>query len=184
MTLSQVRRVLAKNCRLAERTQRADGWRDARYPSNEERISKGWCNGAVGIGLAYYSLSRSVDQPWILDGLRLARTQVFASVPEPVDGLCCGECGKVDYLFTMAEIEKQPKLKKNARNRIDTMMSNARIRGPYRPMYAVAVDPGMFGIFQGIAGTGYTLLRCVNRGLPSFLDLTKDAEPPYEHRLS
>jgi lantibiotic modifying enzyme len=125
-----------------------------------------------------------LDEPWIRDGLRLARTQVLASAPEPVDGLCCGECGEVGYLFTMAEIEKQPKLIQNARNRIDTMMSTARIRGSYRPMYAAAVDPGMFGIFQGIAGIGYTLLRCVNRGLPSILDFTEDEEPPYEHRLS
>lgn len=87
-----------------------------------------------------------------------------------VDHLCCGHLGRIDVLLTAGQKLSRPELSQLARERAAWVVIRARRLGAYR-LFA-NLPPRVFcpGLFQGVAGIGYELLRLANpEALPSVL---------------
>ncbi len=112
-----------------------------------------WCHGTTGMGFAR------------LDALedRNARSTVesaIRSTPRPeapeADGLCCGRLGRADFLFSAGLRLGRQNLCDAAQAICRESMAGALTTG----RYATGADEGFRpGLFQGVSGIGYQLLR-------------------------
>lgn len=122
-----------------------------------------WCHGAPGIGL-----SRAASLPWLdTPAMRqdiaqaLSVTQrAFQSIPTPNRFLCCGDMGRIESLFTMARFSGQPELEDLARQHASKLIQQATDPDGYRSALGqAAYQVYAPGLFVGICGVGYQLLR-------------------------
>ena len=75
----------------------------------------------------------------------------------PLDHLCCGNLGRTDFLLTAGLRLGRPELTRLARDRAATVLARSEARGGFAWLSGDdSVNPGLF---QGIAGIGYQLLR-------------------------
>jgi type 2 lantibiotic biosynthesis protein LanM len=126
-----------------------------------------WCHGAAGIGLA--RIASLPDSGSALDAdLELAIRAVAATGLHPVDHLCCGNAGRIDFLLEASLAQSRPDLLDEARRRATTMIERAsRHRAYTLTMESSEQDLVRPGLFRGLSGIGYTLLRAADpRALP------------------
>jgi type 2 lantibiotic biosynthesis protein LanM len=133
----------------------------------EESFWCRWCHGALGIGLAWHE-----QQSDVISGLETASFVKRASQgavenpTRPADTLCCGNFGNVDYLIEVAQDDEQ--LRSLAGSRAAWLIAESRRRGHYE--FGGAVDEANLGLFPGISGIGYVILRALSpEDLPSLL---------------
>jgi len=128
-----------------------------------------WCHGAPGVLLARLECGLVVDPvSWRRDVDR-AIAELTTAAPAPFDQCCCGNAGRLDILQLAADRLGQPALRDRALHLADAMIDAARERGWYACIgeHGAVQSPGLF---QGLAGIGYTLLRLAKPSeLPSFL---------------
>ena len=118
-----------------------------------------WCHGAPGIGLARVGGLPVLDTASIRRDIEVAlqtTQQIGAGGP---DHLCCGTCGRAEFLLTAARRLDRPELADGARRTVGQMFARAEQRegfffGSVLPRWVVRPD-----LFYGTAGIGYTLLR-------------------------
>ena len=144
-----------------------------------------WCHGAGGIGLARIGTLRR----WPIDPAEHAagptvknwrdelRTDIRRAVdcverawPYFSDTLCCGNLGNIELLNEAARCfagEERPNLRDEASRRIMAIVTAADVRGDY--LWHVGDRRFNLGLFRGLAGIGYTLLRQLDRDLPNVL---------------
>lgn len=137
-------------------------WPDLRSaPPEMPHRMVGWCHGAPGIGLARLAGLPMVDTPAIRAEIEaaLATTQRFHI--QDLDQLCCGNLGRAEFLLAAATALKRPSLGILAQQQTAQIVGRAEQQGGYRlnPMLQPAGDCYEPGLFQGLAGIGYTLLR-------------------------
>lgn len=129
-----------------------------------------WCHGAPGIGLARVA---GLD---ILDGEELRRdiatalhtTQHFGM--QDVDHLCCGNLGRVDFLLIASRALARPELREAAAEKAAWVVHRAGEQGAYQLLPDFRMRHFNPGLFQGLAGVGYELLRLTDaEDLPSVL---------------
>jgi lantibiotic modifying enzyme len=85
------------------------------------------------------------------------------------DVLCCGAMGRIDLLVSASRALGRPELRDDARTIAAESMRSATGCGSYELDLPVELAPGLF---QGIAGIGYELLRMVDPdAIPSVLQL-------------
>ncbi|MEZ4272366.1 MAG: type 2 lanthipeptide synthetase LanM family protein, partial [Myxococcota bacterium] len=173
--------ALARLCRCTD-DQRQERWLNAARdllratPSSppapnaaatEHDAALGICTGACGETLARLGVQECVDD-----------VEAFRFIPEAwleeghqasFDHLCCGNAGIADTLLEVGRRGQRSEYVDKAALRVSTMLSRAATPASYRLMLA----PGCqrFGLFDGLAGIGFGLLRHCDSTLPCVLVL-------------
>jgi lantibiotic modifying enzyme len=127
-----------------------------------------WCHGAVGIGLARLGCRELIDDAEIAAEIETAITTTCDAAMSPLDHLCCGNFGRLDFLLTAGlQLDRSP-LVGFARERAAKRANRAVSEGGF--VWRIGDDRLNPGLFQGIAGIGYQLLRFQDpASLPSIL---------------
>jgi lantibiotic modifying enzyme len=136
-----------------------------------------WCHGAPGIGLARLATARRIGANAALDA-KLGGTRVAADIdnavesvkqawPGQLDTLCCGTLGGIEFLCEAADRVGAREISELAARRLAAVLASAAATGDYR--WNSGKRQFNLGLFRGLAGVGYTLLRRVDRSLPNVL---------------
>ncbi|HWA89086.1 MAG TPA: type 2 lanthipeptide synthetase LanM family protein [Rhizomicrobium sp.] len=132
----------------------ARNWPDFRL--TDPAFAMSWCHGAPGIGLARLGgLPVCGNDAGIENALAAAQ----AAALHEVDHLCCGNLGVAETLLVGGLRLHRPSLIEAARRRAARVLARADDEGGYRLFANVAGDLYHPGLFQGVAGVGYGLLR-------------------------
>ena len=136
-----------------------------------------WCHGAPGIGLARLATTRRIATNATLkaklDGKRLAAdvgkavAGVTRAWPGQLDTLCCGTLGSIEFLCEAADGMGEREIGELASRRLAAVLAAAAARGDYR--WNSGKRQFNLGLFRGLAGVGYTLLRRIDSSLPNIL---------------
>lgn len=144
----------------------AGGWPDFRFPAaaGKPPCSTMWCHGAPGIGLVRLALAGSCDDPLLRDEVETALAATLAYGLQPVDGLCCGNFGRIDFLVEAARLLDRPDLHDMAAAAAAARLALRQTGGGFLLDGNDAPDQLKPSLFTGIAGIGYTLLRLADPG--------------------
>jgi type 2 lantibiotic biosynthesis protein LanM len=128
-----------------------------------------WCHGAPGIGLSRIATARRgrLDADVLMADIRKALAGVERGWPHPVDTLCCGTLGSIEFLCEAGDALVRPDLRDLASRRLLSVLETAKSNGDYR--WNTGNRRFNLGLFRGLAGIGYTLLRQVDGSLPNVL---------------
>jgi len=136
-----------------------------------------WCHGAVGVGLARIATikprasevapSVKLDADVLIADIRNALQCVERRWPGSVDTLCCGTLGSVEFLHEAGGVLGRDDLRQLAARRLTEVLENAALAGEYK--LSMGKSKFNLGLFRGLAGVGYTLLRRVDGSLPNVL---------------
>jgi lantibiotic modifying enzyme len=99
--------------------------------------------------------------------VRNALVGVEQSWPTEIDTLCCGTLGSVEFLCEAGDALGRPDIRQIAARRLAAVVQAARSTGDYR--WNSGKRRFNLGLFRGLAGVGYTLLRQRDDGLPNVL---------------
>lgn len=127
-----------------------------------------WCHGAAGIGLARAATAKwgaAAAQP--LADLCNAVAGAERAAPMPVDTLCCGTLGGIEFFCEAANLLGRSDLRDLAARRLKAVLDRAGAAGDYR--WNSGKRQFNLGLFRGLAGVGYTLLRRTDAALPNVL---------------
>jgi type 2 lantibiotic biosynthesis protein LanM len=116
-----------------------------------------WCHGAAGIGLARLASRALLGDPAVDDEVRAAVSATLTWAADGPDHYCCGTLGRIETLFVAARAESDARLGAEAEARLDAVIAAAERRGAYR--WIQGPDAENLGLFQGLAGVGYQILR-------------------------
>ena len=129
-----------------------------------------WCHGATGIGLARLGISKRRGALTEQADIENAVAGVQLNVPTPVDTLCCGTLGGIEFLCEAGGALERGDLRDTAAQRLLAVVERAGATGDYR--WNNGKRQFNLGLFRGLAGVGYTLLRQAaepNTPLPNVL---------------
>ncbi|MBM3537485.1 MAG: type 2 lantipeptide synthetase LanM [Alphaproteobacteria bacterium] len=128
-----------------------------------------WCHGAGGIGLARLGMQRFGDRNIeIARDIDIAVATVRRGPPSPIDTWCCGNLGNIETLAEAARALGDSELDDEASRRTYEILATARRTGSFG--WNAAGDAENLGLFRGLAGVGYSLLRRAAPGqLPNVL---------------
>jgi type 2 lantibiotic biosynthesis protein LanM len=143
-------------------------WPDLRHTGTPGWACR-WCHGAPGIGMARAAmLKRGAAQPALLRAdIGEALEGVERGWPQELDTLCCGTLGSVEFFCEAGEALDRPDIRAIAGERLAAVLTAAASAGDYR--WNSGKRQFNLGLFRGIAGVGYTLLRQVDDTLPNVL---------------
>jgi type 2 lantibiotic biosynthesis protein LanM len=146
-----------------------NNWPDFRIKSSKDGFTClcSWCHGAPGIGLARVGGLDILDTPEIRRDIEAAIKTTKQQKLGQLDHLCCGNLGRVEFLFTAAQKLSQPQLLETAREQAAQVLARAKHRRSFAYASSLSFNPGFF---QGASGIGYELLRLAYPNqLPSVL---------------
>lgn len=128
-----------------------------------------WCHGACGIGLARVGMLKQggpLAEQLVSDihNALVAATQAW---PNPTDALCCGTFGSIEFLGEAGRLLKRSDLSDLATRNLAAVMETSAAAGGYR--WNTGSSRSNLGLFRGLAGAGYTILRKVDSSLPNIL---------------
>lgn len=128
-----------------------------------------WCQGATGIGLARAAtLSRgSLDATALRADVERALKGAEHEWPGTEDTLCCGTLGGIEFLCEASSALGRTDLRDLASRRLMALVQTAASNGDYR--WSAGSKRYNLGLFRGLAGVGYTLLRRVDASLPNVI---------------
>lgn len=147
------------------------GWPDRRF--EDPPVVASWCHGAAGIGLARLGL---LELPLPSEAHDLARRDLNRAAAAVLAGetvldhLCCGRAGEIDFLVALAQATGDPAALARARELAGELAGRIEASAPLRfrtPDATAGIS--VCGLYQGVAGVGYALLRAAEPGLPSVL---------------
>lgn len=143
-------------------------WRDRRFEA--ATFTSAWCHGAPGVLISRQTLRAAarcrpaeleLDEPLAQDLARAAaRTRAF--VDRSLHAACCGEAGRVEALALLGDAPA-------ARARAEALAAAAAADGAWSLALQPPQAPSTPGLYQGLAGVGWALLRAAPGGdrLPS-----------------
>jgi len=151
-------------------------WPDLRVPGQPVWPCQ-WCHGAPGIGLARLAIGRRIGANAALDA-KLGGTLVATDInnalesvkqawPGQLDTLCCGTLGGIEFLCEAADRAGAGEINELAARRLAAVLNSAAATGDYR--WNSGKRQFNLGLFRGLAGVGYTVLRRIDRSLPNVL---------------
>jgi len=136
-----------------------------------------WCHGASGVGLARIAMIKQrvsrfepnakLDADILIADIRNALECVDRHWPGSVDTLCCGTLGNIEFIHEAGCVLGRNELRELAAQRSMAVMENAMLTGQYR--WDASKNKFNLGLFRGLAGVGYTLLRRIDGSLPNIL---------------
>ena len=162
----------AQECLAYERSCYNEGalnWPDLRNGKEGVAWPSQWCHGAIGIGLARIATRRisKMQADAVVDDIKNATQNATANWPQHVDTLCCGTLGTIDFLAEAGQLLGQPTLSDLSDQRLAQVIATRHEQGDY------AWNAGGFGfnlgLFRGLSGVGYTILRKLDPQLPNVL---------------
>ncbi|HEY2534272.1 MAG TPA: type 2 lanthipeptide synthetase LanM family protein [Xanthobacteraceae bacterium] len=143
-------------------------WPDFRGESGPSWACR-WCHGAPGIGLARLATAKrgGMDpRPLETDALN-AVDGARRCWPGQLDTLCCGTLGSVELFCEAGRSLDRHDLRDLAAQCLLAVLQRAASTGDYR--WNSGKEQFNLGLFRGLAGVGYTLLRQVDASLPNVL---------------
>ncbi len=128
-----------------------------------------WCHGAIGIGIARAASSRvnKAKVYTIISDINHAVQNTTANWPQHVDTLCCGTLGTIEFLGEASELLNQPALLHLSDQRLAQIIANRHEQGDYA--WNAGGTAFNLGLFRGLSGVGYTILRKLDPQLPNVL---------------
>jgi len=144
------------------------GWADLRGIADSAWPCK-WCYGSAGIGLARIAMTKHAGEPLELRARDISRALdgVQDAWPATTDTLCCGTLGSIEFLAEAGDVLDRGELRDLAVARLLTIVETRGAAGDYR--WSGGTSQFNLGLFRGIAGVGYTLLRAAAPSLPNVL---------------
>jgi type 2 lantibiotic biosynthesis protein LanM len=136
-------------------------WPDFRWSPDHPSFffADGWCHGGPGVALGRLGGLDVLDTPQvradIAAGLALARN----SGGHRMDHLCCGNTGRLGILFEAGRRLGDERVLEHAYGSLGRVVRRAEARGEYRLWHQTTGCVSMPGLFQGLSGIGYLLLR-------------------------
>jgi type 2 lantibiotic biosynthesis protein LanM len=133
-------------------------WPDFRQQQtkNHPKCMCSWCHGASGIGLARVAALDILDSPEIRQDIEAAINTTLNYRLSDIDHLCCGNMGRLEFLFTAGRKLNRPELIDSAMKLASQVVAHAEQKGHYGYGLILDFHPGFF---QGASGIGYELLR-------------------------
>jgi type 2 lantibiotic biosynthesis protein LanM len=128
-----------------------------------------WAQGAAGIGLARLGCLSMVDTPELRQEIESALALTEESGIWGVDSLCWGNFGRLELLLVAAERFDRPQLRQLTEVAIAEVLQQADDRGRFEVCPDRTYPSQVPGLFTGLAGIGYQLLRMQNPRLSSVL---------------
>ncbi len=152
----------------------AGNWPDLRFPPEPETgrppCSMMWCHGAPGIGVARLAMLDLHADPQFLEEVDAAIAATLGNGVGPIDHLCCGNFGRLDFLAEAGRVLDRPMLQAQASAIALARLARWRDTGSFALDVNDAPDALKPGLFSGLAGIGYSLLRLAVPGrLPTVL---------------
>jgi class II lanthipeptide synthase len=153
-------------------------WPDLRLPGQPVWPCQ-WCHGSPGIGLARLATARRISDNAALGGklgavvadIDNAVASVKRAWPGQLDTLCCGTLGGIEFLCEAAgrtaDRTGAGEIGELAAQRLAAVIASAASTGDYR--WNSGKRQFNLGLFRGLAGVGYTVLRRLDRSLPNVL---------------
>jgi type 2 lantibiotic biosynthesis protein LanM len=130
-----------------------------------------WCHGALGIGLARLATAKrgiaNRDAKPLAADIGNAVEGAERNAPTPVDTLCCGALGGIEFFCEAGNALNRDDLRALAAQRLMTVLQRAAATGDYR--WNSGKRQFNLGLFRGLSGVGYTLLRQIDPSLPNVL---------------
>jgi len=128
-----------------------------------------WCHGAPGIGLARIAMSRlrGTGDARLAADIENAVEGVTQGRATAVDTLCCGALGGVEFFCEAGDALGRDDLRALAAQQLTAVLQTAAAAGDYR--WNSGKGRFNLGMFRGLAGVGYTVLRRVDGALPNVL---------------
>lgn len=120
------------------------------------------CSGVPGLGLSRAGMLPILQDNQTLNQLKIAIDYTLNNPLTLNDQLCCGNSGRIDFLVEAAQRINQTELLAEAKRRLGWMLQRKERCNHYFIDCAdskAVVNPSLF---QGLAGIGYVLLRCIN----------------------
>jgi lantibiotic modifying enzyme len=144
-------------------------WSDLRSANKGALLPSQWCHGAVGIGLARIASSHAnqSQQVALTQDIRHAVENTMVKWPQVVDTLCCGTLGSIEFLAEASQFLKQPTLGHLSTQRLAQIIANRNEQGDYA--WNTGGAAFNLGLFRGLSGVGYTILRKLSPELPNLL---------------
>jgi lantibiotic modifying enzyme len=99
--------------------------------------------------------------------IRNALAGVEQTSPLQIDTLCCGTLGSIEFFCEAADTLERGDLRDLAARRLMTVLERAAATGDYR--WNSGKRQFNLGLFRGLAGVGYTLLRQIDAALPNII---------------
>lgn len=157
-----------------------------------------WCHGAGGIGLARLGMMKhllgapavpahsTLSLSSVIEkDIRSAVRAVEVAYPYPFDTLCCGNLGNIELIteasrsqtakasdggmstINLFDATEKGRMANEGSRRMAAIISAAEQRGDY--LWDVGDKRFNLGLFRGVSGVGYSLLRLTNPSLPNLL---------------
>jgi type 2 lantibiotic biosynthesis protein LanM len=128
-----------------------------------------WCRGAPGVGLARIATIQCgmVEAGILRADIGNALAGAERGWPRPIDTLCCGTLGSIEFFSEAGAALDRPELRDRAAQRLAAIVASAAANGDYR--WNTGRRDFNVGLYRGLAGVGYTLLRQVDESLPNVL---------------
>ncbi|HEY1980694.1 MAG TPA: type 2 lanthipeptide synthetase LanM family protein, partial [Xanthobacteraceae bacterium] len=128
-----------------------------------------WCHGATGIGLARFAAAKrgAPDGKSLIADLRNAVDGVEHGIGLPVDTLCCGTLGTIEFFCEAGAALERDDLRLLAARRLKAVIDGAAAAGDYR--WNSGQSRFNLGLFRGLSGVGYTLLRQADPSLSNVI---------------
>ncbi|MCH9648186.1 MAG: type 2 lantipeptide synthetase LanM [Deltaproteobacteria bacterium] len=141
-------------------SQRLGNWPvvGARRKDGRPLFMVAWCNGAAGIGLARLETWKALEDPQSRSEAQAALATVRRALPAATDHLCCGNLGRLELLFQAGLDGAGEGLQRAALLSLGGGLQRAQEEGGFR----LDASPDSLyhpGLFRGLAGIGYSLLR-------------------------
>jgi lantibiotic modifying enzyme len=158
----------------------------ARAAEGNPSFMAGWCSGAPGVGLARIAMlaaggeaveagKAGSDGEAGAGGDKEYRRRMAQDVENAVefaracpmeahDHVCCGNAGRIDFLIEASLLLDRPDLLEEARRKAGAVIARKRRNGHYLLHAGEGRALSNPSFFQGIAGVGYTFLRCAAPG--------------------
>jgi type 2 lantibiotic biosynthesis protein LanM len=152
-----------------------EDWVDLREPSRPANTVQ-WCHGPAGIGLSRALIARYLPNDVLTNDVARAVHMTLAGKSKS-DCLCHGTLGNADCCSIAGEELRNPAWADAAKAYAGRAIQEAHARGYWRSGVP-GHDTGRHGLFMGMAGIGYALLRLARPDIvPSVLYLESPKVP-------
>jgi len=140
-------------------SEEAQNWPNLLAPAGNGSFAfwNSWCHGAPGIGLARLGSRSCLDPDAYNRDLAVALEKAGDQQLTNVDGLCCGNLGRIELLIEASSHLGRPELLSHARQIGSSVLHRADSNG----RFMVGIPNGIYvpSLHQGMAGVGYQFLR-------------------------
>jgi lantibiotic modifying enzyme len=119
-----------------------------------------WCHGATGIGLARLGILPIWKDSAIRDEISIAVAKSKETPLKGTDDLCCGNFGRVEFLWTAAKRLSQEGWLDEALQQATWLIQREERRGQFMlSMNDHSANSNEVSFFKGLSGIGYQMLR-------------------------